>query len=69
MRGSFWGKDSLITSILLELQPIMIFREFWESPSMYVFPSLLVYLHMFSKKVNVVKSLEDRLLSVTLERL
>ena len=36
---------------------------------MYVFPSLLVYLHMFSKKVNVVKSLEDRLLSVTLERL
>ena len=25
MRGSFWHKDSLITHILFELQPIMIF--------------------------------------------
>ena len=25
MRGSFWHKDSLITHILFELQPIMLF--------------------------------------------
>ena len=25
MRGSFWRKDSLITHILFELQPIMVF--------------------------------------------
>ena len=25
MRGSFWQKDSLITHILFELQPIIIF--------------------------------------------
>ena len=36
IRGSFWQKDSLITHIFFELQPIMIFSpvaNFWASPS------------------------------------
>ena len=45
MRGSFWQKDSLITHILFELQPIIIFS----TVANFVDQSLLTYLYRYVK--------------------
>ena len=47
MRGSFWKKDSLITYILFELQPITIFSPVANFGDQSLFEAISLLYHSF----------------------